>query len=69
MAKKYKVKVVTTFVYEDEVEAESAEEAKKIMEAAIDEGEVDAVSDTDDFETEVTVEGEVKDTSFTSWED
>lgn len=69
MAKKYKVKVTTVFVYEEDVEAESSEEAKKIMEAAIDEGTVDAVSDTDNFETSVEVVGEVKDKEFTSWED
>lgn len=53
--KQFKVRVVTTFIYEDTVEADTPEEAKKIMEAAIDEGEVDAVLDTDDFETEVEV--------------
>lgn len=53
--KTFTVKVTTTFYYEEEVEANTPEEAKEIMEAAIDEGEVDAVSDTDDFETEVEV--------------
>ena len=53
--KQFKVRVTTTFIYEDTVEADTPEEAKKIMEDAIDEGEVDAVSDTDDFDTEVEV--------------
>lgn len=54
--KKFKVKVTTTFYYEEEVEAKTAEEAKKKMEEAIFKGEVDAVTDTVDPDTVVTVE-------------
>ena len=53
--KKFKVKVTTTFYYEEEVEAETPEEAKKEMEEAISSGEVDAVSDTLDPDTVVRV--------------
>lgn len=53
--KKFKVEVVTTFYYEDEVEAETPEQAKKEMEEAINSGEVDAVSDTVDPDTVVRV--------------
>ena len=53
--KKFKVEVVTTFYYEDEVEAETPEQAKKEMEEAINNGEVDAVSDTVDPDTVVRV--------------
>ena len=54
--KKFKVKVTTTFYYEEEVEANTPEEAKEIMEEAISEGEVDAVTDTVDPDTVITVE-------------
>lgn len=54
--KKFKVKVTTTFYYEEEVETNTSEEAKKIMEEAIFKGEVDAVTDTADPDTVVTVE-------------
>ena len=53
---KFKVKVTTTFYYEEEVEAKTPKEAKKIMEEAIFKGEVDAVTDTMDPDTVVTVE-------------
>lgn len=53
---KFKVKVTTTFYYEEEVEANTPEEAKKIMEEAIFKGEVDAVTDTVDPDTIITVE-------------
>lgn len=53
--KKFKVKVTTTFYYEEEVEAETAWEAKKKMIKAIESGEVDAVTDTVDPDTVVRV--------------
>ena len=52
---KFKVEVTTTFHYEDEVEAETPEKVKEIMEEAIFNGDVDAVTDTVDPDTVVTV--------------
>ena len=49
------MKVITTFRYEEEVEASSEEEARNIIEEAINNGDLDAVSETDDFDTEIEV--------------
>ena len=51
--KTYEVKVTTTFVAYEEVEAKSPEAARSIVERAVEDGE--DYTDTDDFETIVEV--------------
>lgn len=52
----FKIKIATTFYYEEWVEAETPEEAKKKMEEAVAIGDVDAVTNTVDPDTVITVE-------------